>query len=164
MEWTIGVLLLALVVGFLITTEQNTDAKLVQRLKRSGRIASATIIKKQASSSGSGRDICYLTYRFQARQGSAPNAPVATFSREIEVPDGIFDRVTEGETIAVRYDPVDPSVSTAELLVRHPRNPAWLVWTWWIGMAIALLMLLRICVAQFRRSRANGGARPAILP
>jgi hypothetical protein len=146
-------------VGFLITSERNTNAKLAQRLKKTGCIASATITKKQVTSSGSGRDLCYLTYEFQARQASAPNASVTTFSRKIEVPDGFFDTVTEGQTMIVLYDPADPSVSTSELLIRHPRSPAWLVWTWWVGMATAFLMLLWSYVAQARRSRANSEAR-----
>jgi hypothetical protein len=89
-EWTIGVSLLALVIGVAITIEHGADAKLAQRLKTSGRSTQATITKKQASAED-GRGVCYFTYQFRARQASAPNAPFATFSREVEVPDGFFD-------------------------------------------------------------------------
>ena len=154
-EWTIGVLCLALIVGYLITAEHGADAKLAQRLRQSGRSSQATITKKQATSSGSGRDLCTITYAFQARQASAPNAPVATFSREVEVPDGFFASVSEGQTIAVVYDPAEPSVSTAEAFMRRPRNPAWLLWTWWVGMGVAVSMLLWSCFAQLRRQGEN---------
>ena len=155
-ERTIGVLCLTLFVGFLITAEHSADSRLAQRLKRSGHSTQATITKKRATSSGQGRDLCYVTYQFQARQASASNAPFATFSREIEVPDGFFDSATEGQTIAVRYDPDDPSVSTAEALIRRPRSPTWLVWVWWVGMGLAVTMLLRRCILQFQQSRASG--------
>lgn len=154
-EWTIGVSLLALVFGVAITIEHGADAKLAQRLKTSGRSTQATITKKQASAED-GRGVCYLTYQFRARQASAPNAPFATFSREVEVPDGFFDRVTAGQTIAVRYDPDEPSVSTVEALIRHPRNPTWLVWVWGVGMGVAVAMLLWSCVVQFQQFRARG--------
>jgi Protein of unknown function (DUF3592) len=154
-EWTVGVLCLALLVGFLVTAEHSADAKLARRLKRSGRSTQATITKKTATSSGQGRDLCYVTYQFQARQASAPNAPVATFAREVEVQDRFFDSFTEGQTIAVRYDPNDPSVSTAEALIRRPRNPTWVVWTWWVGTGVAVAMLLWSCFLQLRRSGAS---------
>jgi hypothetical protein len=154
-ELTIGVLCLALVVGFLITNEHGADAKLAQRLMKSGRSTEAIVTRKHSTSSGSGRDLCYITYQFQARQASAPNAPVASFSREVEVPDPFFDRLTEGQTIAVRYDPADPSVSTTEALIRRPRNPAWLVWTWWVGMGVAVSMLLWSFVLRWDQSRGG---------
>jgi hypothetical protein len=148
-------LCLALIVGYLITSEHGADAKLAQRLKRNGRAAQATITKKLATSSGQGRDFCYITYQFQARQAAAPNAPVATFSREVEVQDGFFDSVAEGQRIVVVYDPVDPSVSSAEALILRPRYPTWIIWTWWIGMAISLSMLIWSCVVQSRLSRGR---------
>ena len=153
-EWTIGVLCLALFVGFLITNEHGADARLTQRLKKSGRSTQATITKKHANQ-GDGRGLCYITYQFRARQASAPNAPVATFFREVEVQDSFFDSVSEGQPIAVRYDPNDPSVSTAEGLIRRPRNPTWLVWTWWVGMGVAVSMLVWSCVVQFRKPSAS---------
>jgi hypothetical protein len=121
---TIGVLSLALVIGGLIRAEHYADTKLASRLRQNGRSAQATIARKRATSSGQGRDLCYITYRFQAPQAIAPNAPGAVFSRDVEVPDGFFDTVTEGQTIAVLYDPSDPSASTPEALIRRRRTPA----------------------------------------
>jgi len=152
-EWTIGVSLLALVFGVAITIEHGADAKLGQHLKTSGRSTLATITKKRASSE---EGLCYVTYQFQARQASAPIAPYASFSREVEVPEPFFDKVTEGQTIAVRYDPADPSVSTLQALMQRPRNPIWMVWVWWVGMGIAVSILVWSCIAQFRQSRASG--------
>jgi hypothetical protein len=153
-ERTIGILCLALVVGLLITAEHGADAKLAQRLKKSGRSTQATITRKRASSGEEGR--YYLTYQFQARQAWAPNAPFASFWREVEVPEPFFDKVTEGQPIVVRYDPGDPSVSTLEALIRRPRNPTWMVWVWWGGMGVAVSMLLWSCIVQFQQSRASG--------
>jgi hypothetical protein len=145
----------------LITVEHSTDARQAQHLKKSGHSTQATITRKRATSSGQGRDLCYVTYQFKARQASAPSAPVATFSREVEVQDGFFDSVTEGQSIAVLDDPADPSISTADELVRRPRSPTWLVCAWWVGMGIAVSALLWICIGQFQQSRASGSPPPA---
>jgi hypothetical protein len=161
-EQTIGVSLLALVFGIAITIEHGADAKLAQRLKKSGRSTQATITKKR-DNQGDGRGLCYITHEFQARQASAPNAPAATFSREVEVPDGFFERVAEGQTIAVRYDPGDPSLSTVEALIRRPRSPVWLVWVWWVGMGAAVSMLLWSCMVQFQQSRASSSRFPGLV-
>ena len=149
-ERTAGVLCLSLIVGLAITSEHDAHAKLARRLKQSGRSTQAIVVRKQATASGQGRDFCYITYQFQARQVPAPTAPEVTFHNEVEVPDHFFDSITEGQSVAVVYDPRDPSTSILEASMHFPRSQAWPVWTWWIGCSVALALLFRSYFVQAR--------------
>lgn len=163
LEWLLGVLCLALLVGFLITSEHVFQAKAARHLKDSGRSTLAVVVKKEATSSGQGRDFCYITYQFRAQQVPSPAAPEVIFSNRVEVPDHFFDRISEGQSVPVVYDPLDPSVSMLEALIRIPRSPTWLVWTWWIGCSVAVGFLFRSYVLRARLSSKGRVIRGNIL-
>lgn len=152
LEWAFGVLCLTLLVGFVITSEHGTQAKVARRLKENGRSTQATIVKKEATSSGQARDFCYITYQFHAPATPTPSAPEVTFGNKVEVSDHFFDSTREGQSVLVVYDPGDPSVSMLDASIRFPRSPTWLIWTWWIGCGLALGLLFQSYFAHARLS------------
>src|ERR1700736_5266737 len=96
---------ISIVFGSVMTSLHNEDAGLSRGLKERGRSAEGIVLKKRSTSSGQGRDFCYVAYQFQAARGRRPDAPVAIFKKEAMVSDSVFDHISEGQTVGVIYDP-----------------------------------------------------------
>jgi hypothetical protein len=134
----ITVLLTSLLFGLVMTKLHDEDAHLARRLRRTGRQTQALVLGKRTTSSGDGRDFCYIKYEFQEAQPFNAKAGRRVFENEDMVSDSVYDGTSKGQVITVLYDPHDPSVSIMETAMHSPFYPTWLVWIWWIGSVLIL--------------------------
>ncbi len=148
----IAVLCFALLGGFSVAGIHRKDASMASQLKAHGHHAEAVVIGKRTTSTGQGRDFCYLKYQFRSPES---RAVAQVFTNEVMVPDTVFDHTAEGQSVGIAYDPNDPSRSTLDALVRSPMYPSWYVWCWWIGSAVILGWMCRSVLLQ-RRMGSQG--------
>ncbi len=159
LERMIGVLCLVVLVGFLLASDHITESAIARRLRKTGQSVQAVVVRKEATSSGSGRDLCYITYAYRAPQGTAHGSPVASFKNKDEVSDGVFDSVREGQLVAAVYDRLNPSVSELASSLRFPRSPTWLLWIWWAGGGVSVgLLFYQYCLS--RKGQSNSSRKP----
>jgi hypothetical protein len=139
----------SIVFGWPVTSLYKEDAALSRRFKEHGRNAEGIVLKKRSTSSGQGRDFCYVAYRFQAAR---QNAPAMIFDKESMVSDFVFDHISEGQAVGVIYDPDAPETSMLAVSVHSPRFPLWLVWGWWMASVIVISWFVMGYVSERRFS------------
>jgi hypothetical protein len=142
-------------IGVLLVVLHNHDEQIARHLQKFGNTAQGLVVGKRATSSGQGRDSCYVTYEFRAARSPGAAAALVAYRSEVEVSDSVFDQIAEGQSTPVIYDPRDPATSMLALSIRSPRYPAWLVLGWWAGSITALGFLFSGYSSQNKYSKGT---------